>query len=590
MMEQNGANLATQEVYSPVDSYKNQYKQLHHENTVSLFKEMVDKSQIDIAANRETCKKNAENDKKTAGNNKAIKWQTIFRNVVAFFLGVSVITAVYSGYRLITDYVMEVDFIISAVAAVILFIPAIFLFKKFLRKLDELSQIESKLLDVSKELKGEAEKQMRPLNNLLLRKHYSTDLFSKTLPLIQFDKAFDNKRINQMVGKFGYDVKKHEKDINQNTRHIQFGEIKGNPFFLRNFRYHRMGTKDYTGSMVIHWTTREKDSNGNYQTVNHSQTLTATVNKPCPYFSIHSQLVYANEAGDNLSFSREPSHINELRPKQIDREIKKRSKELQKLTEASTKKGGTFTALANNEFDALLYAKDRDNESQFRLLFTPLAQQELSKIIKDNEVGFGDDFSFYKEKKINRIYPEHLNDIVQNLNLGYLTDIDYDKIEKKFIEYHNSYFKHIYFTFAPLLAIPIYTQLQTHEHIYKDLYESNVSFYQHEEAASCLPLKDIAPPEMKTVPMFKTSLLNSDNNTDTVLVNTWGYRTVKRTDYVNMHGRDGNTHAVPVDWDEYIKVSRETKMEVKSVANVDSDDVQASNYNMFSYFKARLQK
>lgn len=582
--------LTDERIYSPVDSYRDHFKQLHNENTLSLFNELVEKSQIDIEANRATSKKIAANEDRTSGIKKAVKWQKIFRNVAAAFISISTITAGYCGYRLISDYVMSVDFIIGIVAGVVLFVPAFLLFKKFNKKIDALSNIESKLNKVADKLKGEAKVQMGPLNSLLVIKNYSKELFSKTLPLIQFDQGFDNKRLNQMINKFGFDPSKHEKDINQYTRFIQFGEIKGNPFFLRTYRHHRMGTKDYTGSITIHWTTRERDSNGNYQTVNHSQTLYAKVNKPCPYFNIHSQLVYANEAGDMLSFSRKPSHINELRPKQIEREIKSRSKKLQKLTETSTKKGGTFTALGNNEFDALFNSVDRNNESQFRLLFTPLAQQELSKIIKDNEVGFGDDFSFYKEKKINWIYPEHLGDLVQNLNLDYLTDIDYDKIEKRFVDYHNKYFKHIYFSFAPLMAIPVYTQHQTHEHIYKDLYDSNVSFYHYEQAADCLPSKEVAPPDCKTVTMVKTSLLDSRDNVDTVLVNTWGYRTVERTDYVKVHGRDGNTHSVPVHWDEYIKVSKEAKMEVMAATNDTNADKQASYNIHFGYFMAKILK
>ncbi|MCU4157410.1 hypothetical protein J1N10_15645 [Carboxylicivirga sp. A043] len=561
---------------------------MHNENTVNLFNEMVEKSQVDIEANRATNRKIRDNDTKTSGISKGIKWQTRFRNVAAFFIGVSIITIIYSGYKLVSDYI-TVEYIVSVGVAVVVFVLAYWLFNKFKRKLEALSKIEGKLLEVAKKLKGEAELQMRPLNNLLLVKNYHTELFSKTLPLIQFDEAFDNKRLSQMISRFGFNVAAHEKDINQNTRHIQFGEIKGNPFFLRNFRKHRMGTKDYKGSLTIHWTTRERDSNGNYQTVNHSQTLYATVNKPCPYFNIHSQLVYANEAADKLSFSRQPSQIHELKPKRIASKVKKRSKELQKLTETSMKKGGTFTALGNNEFDALFYAKDRDNESQFRLLFTPLAQQEMSKLIKDNCVGFGDDFSFYKSKMINNLYPQHLGDVVQNLNLSYLTDIDFDKIESKFIEYHNSYFKHIYFAFAPLLAIPVYAQHQTHEHIYENLYESNVSFYHHEEAASCLPLKEVTPPDCNTVTMYKTSLISSNDEVDMVAVNAWGYRTVDRTDYVSVKGGDGYWHDVPVHWSEYIRVSRETKMEVKTKGSQGfSPDDRTSGYEDIGIIKARI--
>jgi len=583
-------NSLMQEIYSPVDSYKSLFKDLHNQNTINHFNEMVKKSQIDIEANRATNKKIAENEEKRAGTNKAIKWQNIFKFIAAAILAVATLTIVYSAYEFWDTRYFDQSNIIVVAAAVILMILSLWMFKKIKRKLGVLNKIEEKLLEITKKYQAEAEEQMRLLNNQLRVKNYHTELFSKTLPLVQFDKIFDHKRMGQMIERFGFSTANHEHN-EQYTRHIQSGEIKGNPFIFRNFRKHTMGTKEYSGSLYITWTTQEKDSQGNYKTVHHSETLYANVQKPCPYYTTLSQLVYANEAGDKLTFSRQPSKIHELRDRKVDKLVKSRSKELQKLAEKSIKTGGNFTALGNNEFDALFYAKNRDNEAQFRLLFTPLAQKELSKIIKDNSAGFGDDFSFYKQKMINFIYPEHLNDIVQNVKEGWFTGIDFDKVEKRFINYHNSYFKHIFFSFAPLFAIPLYTQHQTHEHIYKELYDGNVNFYYHEEAASCLPLSEIAPHDCATVPIYKTSLLNRTGNTDTVLVNAWGYKTVKRTDYIRKRGGDGYYHDVPVHWNEYIKVSRKSKIEVKVASDDNSiDKDKATGYLNLGLILARMAK
>ncbi len=126
-MEGNENSLTTQELYSPVDSYQNHYKQLHHENTICLFNEMVKKSQIDITANQATCKKIAENDEKTVGNNKAIKWKTIFRNIAAFFLGISTITIIYSGIKLFSAYIIGY-LIIRIIVAIIIWVIAFLLF------------------------------------------------------------------------------------------------------------------------------------------------------------------------------------------------------------------------------------------------------------------------------------------------------------------------------------------------------------------------------------------------------------------------------------------------------------------------------
>ncbi len=576
-MEGNDTSLEMQELYAPVDSYKNHYQQLHHDNIVNHFNNLIKESAIDIEANRATNNKIDHNNITTAGNNKAIKRQKMLKIFGAVILAVSIIAIINSAYQMYSSHYIYGNLVVVIVIAIALIVLSLWIHKKTKARLDELRHIEGDLLKISQKLHAEASEQMKALN-VLLYKNYNTELFTKTLPLVKFDEMFDSKRLSQMIDKFGLNTAEHEQNLEQSTLFVQSGEIKGNPFFIRSTLRHQMGTKKYEGSLTIHWTTREKDSNGNYKTVHHSDTLRASVNKPCPYYNTNKHLVYANEVGDRLSFSRNPSRIHELSERKIERTIKKKSKEIQKLAENATKKGGSFTALGNNEFDALFYATDRDNESQFRLLFTPLAQKELIKVIKDNSVGYGDDFYFIKRKMINYIYPNHLKDVKLNVQDNYFTGINYDEVEKRFIQYHNSYFKHVYFSFAPLFAIPLYTQHQTQECIYKDLYHSCVSFYQHEMAANSIDINEFKPQDSVTENIIKTSLIESTDNVDTISINTWGYKTVSRTDYVSVRGGDNNWHDVPVHWTEYIKVNRQSKMEVKVQSNVNVEVDQSNDY------------
>ncbi|PXY03187.1 hypothetical protein DF185_03640 [Marinifilum breve] len=579
-----------QEIYSPVRSYESIYKQLHHENTNSLFKDLVKKSQIDIEANRATNKQIDENNGRTAGNNKSIRNQKGLKTFAIVLLVIAVAAIIYSAVQLQSTYqtASYIGIIVIAIAFIVL---SIFLIKKTKEKLSKLHSIEDKLLEKSKKLHGEAEEQMRPLNNLLYE-NYNTELFTKTIPLVEFDKIFDSKRLDYMKSKFGLDTSDHEQNMEQSTLYVQSGEIKGNPFFIRENIKHTMGSKRYEGSLTIHWTTTEKDSSGNRRTVNHSQTLHADVVKPCPFYSTTSHLVYGNEIGDRLSFSRQPAYIHELKERKIEKEVKKKSKELQKLTEKSTKNGGTFTALANNEFDALFYAKDRNNESQFRLLFTPLAQQELIKIIKDKEVGFGDDFTFLKRNMINYIYPEHLDKLNLQVQKDYFIGIDYDKVEKNFNDYHNKYFKHVFFSFAPLFAVPLYTQHQTQEYIYKDLYDSYISFYEHEMVANGLNINDLKPTDSNTHNIVKTSLAKSQENVDTLNVLAWGYKTNERLEYVSKFGNDGRWHKVPVYWTEYSSVEKKSTIEVKILNKGETNAEKQANDNWsdFGNIIARVAK
>ena len=571
-MESTKNSLAMQELYSPVNSYQSIFKQVHSDNVSNLFKELVEISKIDIEANRNKNKEIAKNNGKTADNNRLIKKQKNLKDCSILLIIISALAIIISALKMSSSSSIGIN--ISVIVLAIFFIVlSIFLIRKAKDELSELHNIEDKLLEISKKLHSEAEEQIRPLNQLLL-KNYNTELFTKTIPLVEFDKAFDSKRLDYMTGKFGFNASAHEKNLEQSTLFVQSGEIKGNPFFIRENLQHKMGTKRYEGSLRIRWTTTKKDSDGNPKTVHHSETLYADVVKPCPSYSISSHLVYGNEVGDRLSFSRKPSYIHELKERKVDREIKKRSRELQKLAEKSTKKGGTFTALANNEFDSLFYAKDRDDESQFRLLFTPLAQQELIKLIKDKEVGFGDDFSFYKKKMINYIYPDHLKDSKLNVPIDYFTGFDYDKVENNFKDFHRNYFKHMFFTFAPLFTIPLYTQYQTQEYLYKELYDSVVSFYQHEMVANNLDLNKISPSNSVTNNIIKTTLVGSHDNVDRLNIRVWGYKTIEREDYISKYGGDGNWHAVPVNWTEYIRVIKNSTIEVK-VANGESFEKQA---------------
>jgi len=585
-METNKNVLAIEETYSPLDSYKNYYKKLHDDNTINLFNKTLEKSQIDINANRLTCNKIAENDGQSKGNDKAIKTQNTIKTLLILLIIISIISIVYSLTYDPKAYIIILSSILISLS--------VYLIKNINEKLKALREIEDKLLKISNELYAKAEKQMHPLNKLLL-KNYHTELFTKTLPLVKFDEIFDSKRLSYMTENFDLNLANHQHNSEESTLSVLSGEIKGNPFFIRNSLLHTMGTKNYEGSLTIRWTTIETDSNGKSKTVNHSETLYASVTKPYPYYSSFSHLVYANKVADKLSFSRKPSNVDDIedglifsKERKLERLIKKRSKELQKLAEKSIKQNKTFTPLANNEFDALFYAKDRDNETQFRLLFTPLAQQEFIKIIKEDDIGFGDDFLFIKDKMINDIYPEHLKNVKLNVTKDFFVGHNFDKMKNNFIEYHNNFFKHVFFSFAPIFAIPLYTQHQTQEYIYKDLYDSCLSFYQHEVAVNSM-IDQLTPHDSVTNNIVKTSLVNSHNNIDTLLVNTWGYTSYKRTDYVSKYGGDGRWHEVPVHWTEYIRVNRDSKIEVKLTKNDDQDNTssQFKDYQ-FGRISARI--
>ena len=88
-------------------------------------------------------------------------------------------------------------------------------------------------------------------------------------------------------------------------------------------------------------------------------------------------MVYGNEAAPDLKFSRKPTHANELSEKQLEKKVKRGGKLLAKRSRRAIEEGRRFTEMASTEFEVLFGAADRNDEVQFRLLFTPLAQANM---------------------------------------------------------------------------------------------------------------------------------------------------------------------------------------------------------------------
>lgn len=545
------------DLHHPLDGYKNIYKDLHHKNVTEKLDSFVEQSQVNILENKATVKdirskeKIRDNLAKTIRNQNSLKTFLIVLNIVL------VIVAFFSIYQL----TLTIDHLVSWLllpVSIILFILFVYLIrKKITPKIKLLIADKDEIIKKINELYSIAWNQMKPLNDLFYE-GMSQELYQKTIPLVQMDQMFDSKRLDQLVSKFGLgDLE----DLNRSTLYVQSGHIKGNPFYIAEDLVHKLGTKTYTGSITIHWTTTSR-VNGRTVTNHHSQVLTASINKPHPYYTEQSYLVYGNEAAPDLIFSRVDSDAEHMSEKEIERHVNKKIKKLEKKSRKSISQGSNYTVFGNSEFEVLFGATNRNNEVQFRLLFTPLAQTELLKLMKDKTIAFGDDFDFIKHKKINIIVPEHLATIKLDISPSYFTSYDFEDIKKKFVDYQNAYFKHVYFAFAPLMAIPLYQQTKTQEYIYKDLYESYVSFFEHEHIVNSMDISRFKPEESGTRNILKTRVIQSKDQKDILKVTAYGYKVVPRVEYVSRLGRDGRMHVIPVHWNEYMPVEKDTSVEI----------------------------
>jgi hypothetical protein len=562
----------TEYIYDPVDQFQKVYQGRHHTNTNDYFDSLLNKSQVDQTLNRTTVKQIKKLQSESTEHATRIKNYSTYK-LLAILSTLSTIGLLIYSIQYMLENEFTIWYLLLAVLGLGLSIYFIYIIRtKIIPKIKELKHKKGDSDAAKRELINQCWQQLAPLNSLFTHS-ISSELFRQTIPLIKLDNMFDSKRLDYLIHKFGFVP---TDDKNRSTVYVQSGEINGNPLYICKELSHHMGTKVYSGSKTIRWTTTKR-VNGKRVTQHHSQILTATIQKPFPHYMEQSYVVYGNEAAPDLIFYRQDSDAENMTQKEIDKQVQKDIKKLNKLSENSYAKGSNYTVMGNSEFEVLFDTKNRNNEVQFRLLFTPLAQQQLLKLMKDKDIGFGDDFRFIKRQMMNFVYPDHLKQIHLNMTPDFFKGYDIDAMRERFITYNEAYFKHIYFAIAPLLCIPLYQQQKPHEYIYKDYYNSYVSFYEHEKIVNTMNVNEFKHPLSTTRNILKTSVVTSGDLRDTIKVTAHGYQTIGRTDYVSRFGRDGRSHSIPVQWIEYIPVRKESDVDIHIIPDP-SDESSADRF------------
>lgn len=271
--------------------------------------------------------------------------------------------------------------------------------------------------------------------------------------------------------------------------------------------------------------------------------------------------MYGNDAAPNLSFSRQPSGLTGKDGELWSSIRKKWRLSRLKAYSRNLEDDSNFTLMNNHEFETWFHAKDRDNEVEFRLLFTPVAQTQMLNLMKDTKVGYGDDFTFIKQKKVNVLFSKHLAEASIDTDPSLFYNWDYDAAAAFFTSFNERYFKDAYFALAPLLSIPLYQQMRTHEEIWKGVLDgSPSSFWEHESVANYYGEDKFAHPSCITRSLLKTEVVQRENGENTISVTAYGYRGEERIDYEEVYGGDGKWHEVAVPWTEYLPVQKTSDM------------------------------
>ena len=507
------------ELLEPEHLYNYELKYKHHDNVVDYFTKLVKKAGTDKEANKLTCTKYYDEsrnlDKLRKEQDKWHALMILFAVLCVLIVGIFLLIFVWKPHN------------------------------------QDIKVRLAKQEELVKSLLDEANVQMASLN-ALFEEAIPAKIMETTTPLIDMDRVFDVKKYELLHEKYGlWD----NSDEHSSTLDLQSGTILGNPFVIFKDRIQSEVMQRYEGSIVItYWRGSGKDR------TMVTETLRAYVDKPKPVYSEETYLVYGNEAGNHLKFSRVPSCINSLNgEKEIEKYVRKHEKDLEKLAEKAAKNGKTFTPLGNTEFDLFFGANDRDNEVEFRLLFTPLGQKSMMQILK-SKVGYGDDFRFIKDKGLNVITSAHSQGNKLFVSADAFKGFDLEKVYENFLEINEEYFRALFFDFAPLLSIPLYQQHKAHEYIYKDVYKQNISPFEHEVLANKFPYKTFLPLRGKTSLILKTSLESRNGNQDVINVTSHSYDMINRTEIVYKFGGDGRSHAVPVQWVEYVPVTAQNQI------------------------------
>lgn len=542
----------------PLKGYNTIYKKQFEENTIKYFDDLVKKANVNVEENKSTVIKYK---KKLAQIEDLVKKINKQKGLKTFLIILIVLFSVIGLYLLISGIQKMLDLLIgicsfgSALILDILFI--ILIAKKINPKIKSFNDTKLKLEKEAQALLSLAWKQMSSLN-ALYDWGIPGELINKTIPLIEWDKYFNVEKYQYLHDKYGL---KPNAEKNVSTVFCSSGSILGNPFLICKDYVQRWYQKRYDGYLTIHWTERVKTNDG-YKTVTRSQTLHASVTRPAPSYNYETYLVYGNEAAPDLKFYRNPSCVSGKTENEIDKIVKKGSKKLDKKAEKALLNNGTYTKLGNDEFEVLFDGTNRNNEVQFRLLFTPLAQKNLLNIIK-NPKPFGDDFYFEKDKQLNYIQSSHSQSFDYSANPSLFVHYDYEYARKNFIEYNKKYFESFYFDLAPLMSVPLYQQHKSHEYIYNQGFNTNVSIYEHEAIANSFNINQLKPKNADTPSILKTQFICKEGVADRVNIEAYAFDAQRRLTYVSVLGGDGRFHAVPVYWFEYVPVEKTSQMVVE---------------------------
>lgn len=553
-------------ILDPLDFYLSEARDGHRQNAQALFERHLEDSGLDADDNQRL----AEAYDASAAEYKSLKDSKTCRVLLGCLAGLLIAI----GIALIAVFREGAAY---PVVGVLLLIPScIWLFGRIIPEFRDLKQRTLEKYEESEKLLLPPKEQLELLDRTF-EPGEGLRLFEQTVPDFRF---FDycSAEHQALMERCDFSA---AADRDSSVTDTLAGNYRGNPYLFTTVLHHTMCDRVYTGSETIYWQEEElqqvrkersiTDSDGSsrtetyyeweYVTVDKEETLKAKVTAPAPCYSRESSLAYGHHAAPDLCFSRRPKHIQKKSEERVRARVARKSHALRSKSEQAVLAGQQYVMMANEEFEVLFGASDRNNDHQFRVLFTPQAQKNMVALLKDSTL-IGDEFFFRKAGRCS-IIP--CDGRVFGESPRHYHDYSVQEARKNYLNHQQEYFRSLFGIFSPLLAITGYQEpappmpgLDVAGHF---------ASWEHEAAANHFPLPLLVTDDCRTEAVLKTKLIGTTEKADIVEVTASAYTAKNRVETFRMLGGDGSYHDVDVDWVEYIPRTKVTAISIEALSD-----------------------
>jgi hypothetical protein len=333
-----------------------------------------------------------------------------------------------------------------------------------------------------------------------------------------------------------FEISSFEKEIfKEKERHVVgsfSGTINDNPFIIYTHSFQSVYLKTFSATESFSYTKHYTTTDSNGKKVNKTKTkqekLTATTSKTyCDYPIYTNCFVDTGEIQKQLEFkSPDKKGMKKLKP------------------------------MENKSFDKLFPAS-RNDEVGYRMVFTPLAQENMVKLLNSNKIR---NLKYSKIANIHSIKSNTDQVVIKFLYLydEIYRDFDYENIKRNYIDLFLNAISGVYFALAPFLTIPLFCHFndQIDKKASKD---DNIPSYAEVGSILHKMNSSFTKPDGSDANATQTYFVtkNKDNEYE---FTSFSHRTVEGVEPVTVVGPHTGAHVIMVPYEERIPTVKDNNI------------------------------